>query len=191
MGKSKGEKHKAKGAALTTQLMEEVDLPNGWMEKLLATPQADLAIILGVLANEGGISTSQIKKAGMEIDPIFFSSPKWSKPVASVPDHLKPAEFDDFSTATVLLPLSFHVTTAKVAWRIQDVIQERVDEDKKTRARVFDAVWPTLVQSFLHAHITLSTLFQLWACSKGGSLISWSAPQCQQCTLVEVGLSMR
>jgi hypothetical protein len=58
MGKSKGKKRKANEAAIETSI-QDVDLPNGWMQKLLAL-ELDLAYVLQVasLANAGQITTS-------------------------------------------------------------------------------------------------------------------------------------
>ena len=59
------------------------------------------------------------------------------------------ARFDSFSIAPVLLPPSFHETTAEVAWRFQDVYQERFSQEREeVRIRVFDAVCPTVVEFF-------------------------------------------
>jgi hypothetical protein len=58
MGKSKGKKRKASEAAIETSI-QDVDLPNGWMQKLLAL-ELDLAYVLQVasLANAGQITAS-------------------------------------------------------------------------------------------------------------------------------------
>jgi hypothetical protein len=146
MGKSKGKKRKANEAAITTSI-QNVDLPNGWMQKLLALGP-DLAYVLASLANAGQITASQIKKASMGLPS---SQAKWSElaPSFDLPVDLTMAQFDSFSIAPVLLPLSFHETTAEVAWRIQDVYQERLAQDREeARVRVFDAVCPTVVEFF-------------------------------------------
>jgi hypothetical protein len=152
MGRSKGKKRKANDAAIATSI-EGVDLPDGWMQKLLALGP-DLAYVLGALANEGQISPSQIKKARTGLPS--FSSARWNElaPSFGLSDDLTMARFDPFSIDAVLLPPSFHETTAEVAWRVQDVYQERLAQDREeVRVRVFDAVWPTLVEFFSLAHV--------------------------------------
>lgn len=117
MGKSKGKKRKAQG----------VGLPD-WMQKLLA------------LANNGQtITVSQIQKANI--------SSKWSElaPQFDIFVDLTMARFDSFSIAPVLLPPSFHETTAEAAWRMQDVFQEQLSQNReKARLRTFEPVCPTL-----------------------------------------------
>ncbi|KAF8694520.1 hypothetical protein AX14_002040 [Amanita brunnescens Koide BX004] len=111
MGKSKGKKRKAQG----------VGLPD-WMQKLLA------------LANNGQtITVSQIQKASI--------SSKWSElaPQFDIFVDLTMARFDSFSIAPVLLPPSFHETTAEAAWRMQDVFQEQLSQNReKARLRTFE-----------------------------------------------------
>ena len=111
---------------------------NGWL---------DLAYVPSALANEGKISDSdsQIEKARL----VPFPPAQWSElaPSFGLPEDLWRAKLDNFSIATVFLPPSFHETTAKVAWHIQDVFQERsaLDRDEAgARARAFDAVRPTV-----------------------------------------------
>jgi hypothetical protein len=147
MGKSKGNQRKANETAIATSI-QDVDLPNGWMQKLLALGP-DLAYVLASLANDGQITASQIKKARMGLPS--FSYAKWSElaPNFDLPVDLPMAQFDSFSIAPVLLPPSFHETTAEVAWRIQDVYQERLSQDREeARVRVFGAVCPTVVEYF-------------------------------------------
>jgi hypothetical protein len=143
MGKSKGKKRKANEAAIATSI-ENLDLPDGWIQKLLALGP-DLAYVLGTLANEGRISASQIKKARTSLPS--FSPAQWSElaPSFDLPIDLSMVLFGSFSIDAVLLPPSFHETIAKMAWHIQDVYQERlVQENEAARVRGFDAVWPTL-----------------------------------------------
>jgi hypothetical protein len=145
MGKSKGKKRKANEAAIATSI-QDVDLPNGWMQKLLALGP-DLAYVLASLANDGQITASQIKK--VRIGLPSFSYAKWNElaPNFDLPVDLTMAQFESFSIAPVLLPPSFHEITAEVAWRIQDVYQERLSREE-ARVRVFDAVCPTVVEFF-------------------------------------------
>ena len=145
MGRSKGQKRKANEAAIATSI-QDVDLPIGWMQKLLALGP-DLAYVLASLANDGQITASQIKKARIGLPS--FSCAKWSElaPNFNLPVDLTMARFDSFSIAPVLLPPSFHETTAEAAWRILDVYQERVSQEREeARVRVFDAVCPTVVE---------------------------------------------
>jgi len=72
MGKSR---RKANEAAIAT-CIQGVDLPNGWMQKLLALGP-DLAYVLASLASDGQITASQIKKARMGLPS--FSYAKWSE----------------------------------------------------------------------------------------------------------------
>ena len=59
------------------------------------------------------------------------------------------AKLHSFSITPVLLPPSFHETTAEAAWRIQDVYQEQISQDRKeVRVRAFDAVCPTVEKCF-------------------------------------------
>jgi hypothetical protein len=136
MGTSKGRKRKASEATSTEDVL---DLPDGWMQKLLALGP-DLTHILGALANEGKVSASHIKKARTGQPSL-----QWSElaPSFDLPDDLTMARrrFDSFSIDAVLLPPSFHETNAEVAWRIQDVYQERLSHNsEEARFRVFDTV---------------------------------------------------
>lgn len=70
MGKSKGTKHKANEAAIPS--IQDVGLPNRWMQKLLALGP-DLAYILASLANDGQITASQIKKARMGLLSFLYA----------------------------------------------------------------------------------------------------------------------
>lgn len=109
----------------------------------------DLAYVLATLADAGKISASQIKKARIGLPS--FSSAKWSElaPNFNLPTDLTMAKFDSYSVAPVLLPPSFHETTAEVSWRMQDVYQERLSQDREeARVRVLDAVYPTVKKYF-------------------------------------------
>jgi len=123
----------------------DVDLPNGWEQKLLELGPVDLAYVLASLANDGQITASQIKKARTGL-PSFSSSARWTElaPNFDLPADLTTAPLDSFSIAPVLLlPPSFHETTAGVAWRVQDVYQELLSQEREeARVRVFDAVCP-------------------------------------------------
>jgi hypothetical protein len=146
MGKSRGKKRKANEAAATS--IQDVDLPDGWMQKLLVLGP-DLAYVLAAIANAGQISASQIKKA--KIGLPSFSSAKWTElaPQFGLTTDLTTAKFDSFSITPVLLPPSFHETTAEAAWRIQDVFQERISQEREeARVRAFDAVCPTVEKCF-------------------------------------------
>ncbi|SRR6266576_1290505 len=137
MGKSKGKKRKANDAAIHIQ---DVD-PDEWMQKLVLALGPDLACVLASLANAGQITASQIRKARIGLPS--FSYAKWSElaPNFHLPDDLTMARFDSFSITPVLLPPSFHETTAEVAWRFHDVYQERLCQHKEeVRVRTFDAV---------------------------------------------------
>lgn len=136
--------HKSTEARLA-RCMQNVDLPKGWMEELLALGP-NLVYVLASLANDGQITASQIKQTKMGLPS--FSYAKWSElaPSLNLPDDLTKARFDSFSIAPVLLPPSFHETTAKAAWHIQDVYREELYQ--ATRIRLFDAVCPTV--EFFH-----------------------------------------
>jgi len=80
-----------------------------------------------------------------------FSYAKWSElaPKFDLPVDLSMAQFDLFSIAPVLLPPSFHEAIAEVAWRIQDVYQERISQESEAaRIRVFDAYLMPIVGLF-------------------------------------------
>lgn len=108
MGKSR---RKANEAAIATSI-QDVDLPDGWMQKLLVLGP-DLAYVLAALANAGQISASQIKKARIRLPS--FSSAKWTElaPQFGLAPDLTMATVDSFSIPPVLLPPSFHETTAE------------------------------------------------------------------------------
>jgi len=144
MGKSKGKKRKAHEIAIATSIQpEDVDLPDGWMQKLLDLGPAVLASILAQLAHEKGITSSQIKR--FRIGLPLFSRAKWSEivphfdlpyshDITSLANHLV-----SISITPVLLPPYFHETIAEVAWRIQDVYQELVlVQGEATQVRFFD-----------------------------------------------------
>ncbi|KAF8341722.1 hypothetical protein F5887DRAFT_1219234 [Amanita rubescens] len=136
-------KRKANEAAIAASI-QDVDLPDGWIQKLLALGP-DLAYVLASLANARQITASQIKKARIGLPS--FSCAKWSElaPNFDLRVDLTMARFDSFSIAPVLLPPSFHETTAEVAWRFQDVYRERPSQEREeVRVRVFDAVCPTV-----------------------------------------------
>ena len=118
------------------------------MEKLLALGP-DLSLVLVALANEGNITDSQIEKARTGLPS--FSAAQWSElaPIFDLPPDLTMSKFPSFSIAAVLLPPSFHETSAEAAWRVQDVYQERLAQEREeVRLRVFDAVWPALAEFF-------------------------------------------
>jgi hypothetical protein len=147
MGKSRGKKRKANEAAIATSI-QGVDLPPGWMQQLLV-PGPDLAYVLAALANAGNISVSQIKKARKGLPS--FSAAKWTEvaPQFGLSDDLTTAKFDPYLITPVLLPPSFHETIAEAAWRIQDVYQERISQEREeVRVRAFDAVCPTVEECF-------------------------------------------
>ncbi|KAF8797540.1 hypothetical protein BYT27DRAFT_7228908 [Phlegmacium glaucopus] len=143
MGKSKGKKRTANEAAIATPI-QDVDLLDGWMQSLLSLGP-DLAYVLASLAHAGQISASQIKKARLGLVLLglpSFSYAKWSElaPTFNLPVDLTMTKFDSFSIDPVLLPPSFHETTTKMAWHIQDVYQELVSQEREeVRVRVFDA----------------------------------------------------
>ena len=62
-----------------------------------------------------------------------FSYAKWSElsPNFDLPVDLTMARFDSFSISPVLLPPSFHETTAEAAWGIQGVYQERSYQERE------------------------------------------------------------
>ena len=143
----RGKKRKANEAAIATSI-QGVDLPNGWMQKLVALGP-DLAYVLASLANEGQITAAQIKKARIGLPS--FSQARWKElaPNFDLPNNLTVARFYSFSIAPVLLPPSFHEATAQEAWRILDVYQERLSQEREeARIRIFDAVCPTVVEFF-------------------------------------------
>ena len=118
------------------------------MEHLLGLGP-DLADVLEALANARNISASQIKKARMALPS--FSAAKWTElaPQFGLSDDLALGpltQLDSHPKITpVLLPPSFHETIAEAAWRIQDVYQERIFQDREeARVRAFDAVCPTV-----------------------------------------------
>ena len=134
-------KRKAQDAAILNSI-EQVDLPDGWLEKLVALGPG-LARVIGELANRGQISASEIKRARTNLPS--FSVAKWSDLAPGFGLSAEPlmAKFEAFSIPAVHLPLSFHEAIIGEAWRIQDVYQERVAQDREeARIRIFDAVQP-------------------------------------------------
>lgn len=107
------------------------------------------AYILAALANAGQISASQINKA--RICHPTSSSAKWTElaPQFGLSTNLMMTRFDSFLITSVLLPLSFHETTAKMAWHTQDVYQEQPFQEREgVRLRAFDTVCPTVEECF-------------------------------------------
>ena len=130
--------------------VDQVDLPHGWIDKLFESD--DLAFIIGEIVNRAQLSASAIKKARSDL-PSFA---KWSElaPDFSLPDDVSLAitELDSFMIPVVHLPPSFHVTSFQVAWRVQDVYQERSAQNREVaRIRVFDAVLPAPAEFCLYA----------------------------------------
>jgi hypothetical protein len=149
VAKSRGKVSKTNRTATATSI-ERVDLPSNWIEKVLALRAPDLANVIATLASEGNIPLSQIM-GGLS----SFSSARWNElaPSLGLPDDLSTAKFDSYRIRPVLLPPSFHEATTKAAWRIQDVYQERLAQDREqARVKVFDAVWP-IYWIFFGAHI--------------------------------------
>lgn len=147
MGKSRGKKRKANEAAIANSI-QDVDLPSGWMQRLLERGP-DLALILAALAQAGNVSISQIKQARTGLPP--FSAGKWAEvaPQFGLSDDLGSAKFDSYPITPVFLPPSFHESLAEAAWRIQDVYQEPVYQAREeARVRTFDAVCPTVEEWF-------------------------------------------
>lgn len=147
MGKSRGKKRKAHEAAIATSIQGAP----GWMQQLLVLgPDGpDLAYVLAALANTGNISPSQIKKARIGLPS--FSAAKWTEvaPQFGLSDDLATAKFDSYPITPVLLPPSFHETIAEAAWRIQDVYQERVSQEREeVRVRAFDTYLIPIVGLF-------------------------------------------
>lgn len=143
----RGKKRKADEAVIATSI-QGVNLPPGWMQQLLVLGP-DLAYVLAALANAGNISASQIKKARIGLPS--FSAEKWTEvaPQFGLSDDLGSVRFDPYLITPVLLPPSFHETVAKAAWRIQDVYQERISQEREeARVRSFDAVCPTVEECF-------------------------------------------
>ena len=123
-GKGKNQKFN-KAEIATSESSKDIELPKGWLQKLLARP--DLVNIIVVLANRWDISSSQIKKARSAQPP--FSSTQWDGITLGITStgsfdlfgNLSLAELDQldwFSIDAVLLPPSFHVTIAKATWCI-------------------------------------------------------------------------
>jgi hypothetical protein len=115
----KGKKSKAESAAAASAASTKgVDLPNGWLEKLLALRPLDLANVIATLVREGKIPLSLVDKG-----PPSFSSARWDEvaPSLGLGDDLTLANFHLYKICVVLLPPSFHGATTKAAWRIQDV----------------------------------------------------------------------
>ena len=112
------------------------------MEELVALGP-DLAYVLASLANDGQITAAEIKEARVGLPSLSYT--KWSElaPSFNLPNVLNMAQFDSYSIAPILLPPSFHETTAEAAWHIQDVYQVQQLEDE-LQIRVLDAVCPTL-----------------------------------------------
>ena len=166
---SKGKKKKVTQSDAKIASLQNVDLPNGWIKKFLALGSTDLANVLALLANEGKVSFSQLKRAGIGLPS--FSSARWSElassfnlPVDLSMSDLK-AEFDHFSISPVLLPPSFHEAIAKAAWHFQDVYQEPLfHEREETHVRFLDAV----------CSIFIELLCCIFTCSCYASIISQS-----------------
>ncbi|KAN0078375.1 hypothetical protein V8E55_010432 [Tylopilus felleus] len=98
----------------------------------------DLACVLAALANAGNISASQIKKARRGLPSL--SAAKWTEvaPQFGLSDDLAMAKLDSYPITP---------TIAEVAWRIQDVYQERVSQERaEVRVRAFDAYLVPIVR---------------------------------------------
>ncbi|KAF8625008.1 hypothetical protein AX15_005598 [Amanita polypyramis BW_CC] len=117
--------------------------------------KADEAVIatsiqqIAALANAGNISASQIKKARIGLPS--FSAAKWTEvaPQFGLSDDLGSVRLDPYLITPVLLPPSFHETVAEAAWRIQDVYQERISQEREeVRVRSFDAYLIPIVGLF-------------------------------------------
>jgi hypothetical protein len=144
-----GSRRKDDEAAIAAAI-QDVDLPNGWMQKLLELGP-DLAYVLAALAYTGQISASQIRKARIGLPSL--ASAKWTElaPQFGLDTDLMMArfKFDSFSITPVLLPPSFHETIAEAAWHIKDVLQEQVSQEREeVRIRAFDTVCPTVEEYF-------------------------------------------
>ena len=127
--------------------IQDVDLPKGWMEKLVALGP-DLAYVLASLAHDGQITAGQMKNARKELPSL--SCTKWRElaPSFNLPEILS-ILFHPYSTVRtgiVLLPPSFHKTTAEAAWHFLDVYQEQLS-DYEPQIKALDAVCLT-VKSF-------------------------------------------
>ena len=128
VAKSKGKTSKAKLANETeTDTIKLVDLPKGWIEKILSLDCQDLAKFITTLASKGDIPLSQLKQ-GL---PSFLAA-KWDNlaPSLGLPD-LALANFESYGINPVLLPPLFHEATTKAAWRIQDVYQKWLAQDRE------------------------------------------------------------
>jgi hypothetical protein len=145
--KGKESKKSEANAAARAASIDGVDLPLGWFEKLLRLSRSDLANIIATHVNERNIPFSQIKQG-----PPSFSATSWDElaPSLGLPDDISRAQFHSYRIRSVLLPPSFHEATAKAAWRVQDVYQERLAQDREgARIRVFDAVRLILIYFFI------------------------------------------
>ena len=122
---SKGEKRKAHGGTRPTPI--EVSPP---------------MYVLSVPANEGKISDPQARLPSSSYAQRSEHPSNSGLPI----DVSWRAKFDPVSIPAVCLPLSFHESTAKMAWHIQNIFQEpyALDRDEAgARARALDVVRPT------------------------------------------------
>lgn len=89
-------------------VIQSVDLEEGWMQKLLEVDDEELALIIGDLANQSNLTNKSIKKARTTLPS--FCTEKWADFARRVdlptdPEYLG-LEF--FKTPVYQLPPSFH-----------------------------------------------------------------------------------
>ena len=146
MVKSRGTKRKAPEAAIATSI-QGVDLPPG-MQQLLAL-EPDLAYVLAALANVGNISASQYRKPEEACHPCRPQNGPKLRPNSVLSMILRGPNLTPTQLLLFFSPPSFHETVAEAAWRIQDVYQERISQEREeVRVRAFDAVCPTVEECF-------------------------------------------
>lgn len=122
-------------------IIESVNLENGWLDGLMSLDRDDLATVLADIANKAKVSTIAFKKARTDLPS--FSVVKWSHFSAKIglPDDPDKLPTEIFKTAVYRLPPSLHAAIFEYSWRWLDVYQEKVDQKRReARVRILDPV---------------------------------------------------
>lgn len=122
-------------------IIQSVPLDDGWYQTLLSIDRAELAVLLGDLANRATISSADIRQARIGL-PSFFTA-KWAAlgPTLGLNKNINNLSLDKFKPPLYCLPPSFYKTVCEMAWRTQDVYQEKLVQTRDTtRLRMLDSV---------------------------------------------------
>ena len=114
-------------------VIDSVDLPEGWFENLLQDD--NLPALLAELANQGNITNAAFKWARMNLPS--FCDEKWSELASQFRLHSSMArlQLPTLVTPVYLLPPTFHVANFTSAWQTLDVYRE-IDTRTRPEARV-------------------------------------------------------